>query len=228
MKPQNNSIMTTEFSFPRIGLLLKSEIARNYKIYLTLLLVQAGIFLLGALFGGVNGMIGANSLITTGNACIIVLMPFILYSHLFHTVKGVNTTMLPASQNEKFAVSLFQCIVLTPFVLLFFHWLLSTIGMLLTGVNEVMTHDSYFWEVISSQTICIWGVYFFKTKKFWKTVLTICCVSIALGIVGGIGLNVAFADAATRFARIMYVFFNLIVPVGLWAWAYIAMRRQQF
>ena len=36
MKPQNNSIMTTEFSFPRIGLLLKSEIARNYKIYLTL------------------------------------------------------------------------------------------------------------------------------------------------------------------------------------------------
>lgn len=252
--------MTTEFSFPRIGLILKSEIARNYKIYLTLLLVQAGIFLLGALFGGVNGMIGANSLITTGNACIIVLMPFILYSHLFHTVKGVNTTMLPASQNEKFAVSLFQCIVLTPFVLLFFHWLLSTIGMLLTGVNEVMTQpwelfvsrklhvnhglnmgffDSYFWEVISSQTVCIWGVYFFKTKKFWKTVLTICCVSIALGIVGGIGLNVAFdayeggmytffADAATRFARIMYVFFNLIVPVGLWVWAFCKYRKQQF
>ena len=122
--------------------------------------------------------------------------------------------------------------------------------MLLTGVNEVMTQpwalfvsrklhvnhglnmgffDSYFWEVIRSQTVCIWGVYFFKTKKFWKTVLTICCVSIALGIVGGIGLNYTFfADAATRFARIMYVFFNLIVPVGLWVWAFCKYRKQQF
>ena len=37
-----------------------------------------------------------------------------------------------------------------------------------------------------------------------------------------------FADAATRFARIMYVFFNLIVPVGLWVWAFCKYRKQQF
>ena len=113
MKPQNNSIMTTEFSFPRIGLILKSEIARNYKIYLTLLLVQAGIFLLGALFGGVNGMIGANSIITTSNACIIVLMPFILYSHLFQRNNSPGAS--PFGHKNLLRSSVFANIPLQPF-----------------------------------------------------------------------------------------------------------------
>ena len=252
--------MTTEFSFPRIGLLLKSEIARNYKLYLSLLAVQLGIYLLGMLFGGINGMIGAKSILTTFSLAVIIFLPFMLYKHLFHTTKGVNATMLPASQSEKFAVSMFQCLILIPFLLLFFSWLLSVIGLALTGVNEVMMQpwhvfgnktisintdfnlgffESRFWNVISMQAICIWGVYFFKTKKFWKTVLTFCCACIAIGIIGSIGIDAALksydggvytflAEAGTRFARILSVFFNIIVPVGLWVWAYIAMRRQQF
>lgn len=255
--------MTTEFSFARFGMLLKCELIRNYKTYLYLLLVQLGIYLLWGFFGGIDGLAGAKGIFLSYNAVIICIMPFLLYNTLFHSVKGVTSSMLPASQAEKFAVAMFQCIVIMPFLLMFSSWLLSAIGYALTGIEELMMRpweqfragifhinyngydlgffDSYYWTAIGSQAFALWGTYYFKTRKFWKTVLTFFCAGIALAIIGTTGINIAFdayaggfvsfledASVNIRLLRITDVMFTIILPVAFWVWSYIKMRRQQF
>lgn len=253
--------MKNDISLNRVGLLLRNEIIRNYKTYLTLPLVMVGLYLLAGLFNGLNGLNGVKGTFSVYIALITFFAPFMFYGDIFHTVKGVNFTMLPASQNEKFIVSFLQCVLTIPFGLLLTGLLLSLIGAGMTGKIDLIWNipdlfkpdhptvhfnwntlgffDSYIWSIIGAQSFTFWGIYFFKTRKLWKTFLTGCCLMVGLSILAISAVTVAvgyqesgyftiFSEEVPRFGLVMNVFATIVVPFALWIWAYLKMRRQQF
>lgn len=249
--------MKNEFNFKRFGMFLKTELSRNYKKYLLIYLIFLGIYLLAALFNGIDGMKNSISTLISFTGVITFFFPFILYPHLFHGVKGVAPALLPASQTEKFLACMLQCVVFFPFSAFLFIWILSLAGSGITGLSSLMMDwrpffcsssrwgffDADLWSMISSQAICIWGIFFFKNGKLWKTLLTICCAGILLSIFGlfGVCMSVGYhpnggfftisdPDHAVlhRVKIVLNILFGILLPIGLWLWGYAKMRRQQF
>ncbi len=180
---------------------------------------------------------------------LVFVAPFMMYKYLFNPVQGVSFTMLPASNVEKFAVMLIQCIVFVPILLITVPTLLNIIvciigntplNAILVSVKELL--DGYL-SLMIFQAIAVWGVIFFKQKKLWKTVLTILCLSVFLSIAGSIATFIYFSKHATvgqqgqvsMQAEGLNVFdmFDtgyIIVPLiilALYAWGYFRMLRQQ-
>lgn len=249
--------MNNIISLKRIGLLLCNEFRMHGRYYLILAAVLVGVYILGGMFGGLNGLVGASTTFTSYISLITVLLPFIAYKNLFHSVKGVTATLLPASNEEKYLTAFLLCAVIFPLGLIVIGWVLSLLGALLTGHNEVIWNigglfvdndraynafslgffDSYFWQVIACQSFTLWAVHFFKTQKFWKAFLTWCCIGFVLLVIGSIavlrvyqwngGMQFNFSGE-TRFEHILYVFISIVVPIGFWVWGYLKMRKQQF
>lgn len=251
--------MKTEINLHRLWLVIRNEWNRNCRTYLLLASILTGIYIMGGLVGGMNGLQRTLSTMVVFTTVVTFFTPFILYSHLFNGNKGVNPAMLPASQSEKFIACMIQCVIIVPIGLIFLTWVLSLIATLLTGFDDITFKfgrlfinnsdsiyplgffDSSFWGMISSQAICIWGVHFFKSGKLWKTLLTICAVGIALSLIGITGIlhawNLAYMDnggelyvslGSERFRWIVNIFICIFVPILLWIWAFLKMRKQQF
>lgn len=103
--------------------------------------------------------------------------------------------------------------------------------------------DSFFWSVISAQSFTIWGVCFFKNSKFWRTMLTGFCAIMVVSILGSAyGLSLFFNHQGVgyeshltlngavieRLSMIATVFVQICLPILLWAWSFLKIRRQQF
>lgn len=241
---------THEFSIQRFGLLLKSEIDRNRKEILIFIGLILGLYLISPIN---DGTFSTDSF-TAYIGFATLALPFVLYKNLFHNTKGLAWGMLPASQTEKFLVLFVICTLAVPIGMLVFAWFVSLIGLGLTGRPEMMfdfwrlftSHsrlgffDSYIWEIIGMQSIAIWGVCFFKSGKFWKTVLASMCAGLALVIVvsiygirlhhSGLLFNDFYLEepVTTRLALIGDIFCSIVLPVLLWAWSFLKIRRQQF
>lgn len=235
-----------EFSIQRFGLLLKSELTRNLKEILILTGCILGLYIISPIGDGRL----SNGSFLPYIGFVVFILPFLLYKDLFHPVKGVTFGLLPVSQTEKF-LSLFTiCTIIVPIGMLVFAWFVSLIGVGLTGDSLMMFNlpgqfvsheplgffDSFFWTAIGAQSIAIWGVCFFKSRKFWKTVLTLMCAALALVIIAGLyscghdwSTNCYIdIESGTRIALIADVFATIVVPVALWVWSFLKLRRQQF
>lgn len=237
---------TNEFSIQRFGLLLKSELTRNLKDILIITGAILGLYIISPIG---DGRLSNNSFVPY-IGFVVCILPFLLYKNLFHTTKGVTFGLLPASQTEKFLVIFSICTLIVPIGMLFFAWFVSLIGVGLTGDSLMMFNlpgqfvsheplgffDSFFWTAIGAQSISIWGVCFFKSRKFWKTVLTLMCAALALVIIAGLyscghdwSTNCYIdIESGTRIALIADVFATIVVPVALWVWSFLKLRRQQF
>ncbi|MCM1531512.1 MAG: hypothetical protein NC048_02390 [Bacteroides sp.] len=241
---------TSEFSISRFGMLLKSELQRNLKDILILTGVILGLYLLSPMG---DGHLSTSPFIPYIGFAAFAL-PFFFYKHLFHTTKGVAFGQLPASQTEKFLSIFCICTIIVPIAMLVFSWIVSLAGVGLTGRSEMMFDllgcftsrsrlgffDSTFWSIVGMQSVSVWGVCFFKSGKFGKTLLSLLCVSVAgMILVSMYGYSLHHSGAlmngfyieeftATRLAIIFDVFISIVVPVGLWAWSFFKIRRQQF
>ncbi|MCM1169443.1 MAG: hypothetical protein NC324_05850 [Bacteroides sp.] len=241
---------TSEFSISRFGMLLKSELQRNLKEIMIFIGVILGLYLISPIN---DGHLSTGSF-TFYIGIISFALPFVLYKNLFHPTKGVAFGQLPASQTEKFLTILCICAIIVPTGMLLFAWIVSLVGVGLTGRSEMMfdllgcftSHDrlgffdSYFWSVTGMQSIAIWGVCFFKSGKFGKTILALLVAVLIMTIIvsiygyslhlSGMTLNGFYVEefTATRLATISDVFLTIVVPVVLWAWSFFKIRRQQF
>lgn len=236
---------THEFSIQRFGLLLQSELRKNLKGILIFIGIILGIYLISPID---DGQFSTNTFLPYIGTIIYVL-PFVFYKTLFHPTKGIAFGMLPASQSEKFLVMFILCALMMPVGMLVFAWLVSLIGVGLTGhihemfnlLEQFTSHEklgffnSNFWLMISAQSLSIWGVCFFKSNKLWKTILSAFCVMLGLTIILSIyGFNrhtilVQLDDpTASRLALIFSVFVSIVLPIGLWIWGFFQIRRQQF
>ncbi len=249
--------MNNIISLRRIGLLLRNEFSKNGRSYLILASALVGLYILSGVFEGPAGLQGiASSGFTMYISIVTIMLPFATYNNLFHPVKGLNAPLLPASNEEKYLTAFLQCAVAFPLGMILLAWILTLLGALLTGHNEVIWNignlfvdsdsasssfslgffDSDFWKIIACQSFTLWAVHFFKSRKFWKAFLTWVCVSVSLLIIGSIAMvrllkykNMSYDFVgSTRFEHILYVFITIIVPLGLWIWGYLKMKRQQF
>lgn len=248
--------MNNIISLRRVGLLLCNEFRRNGKTYLIFIAILAGMYILAGIFGGIVALEGITGSFRQYIAALTLLLPFVIYKDLFHPVKGLNFTLLPASNEEKYLTAFLQCAVIFPLGMIIIFWVLTLLSALLTGHNELIWNvgylfvdndvrlnsfslgffDSWFWQIVACQSFSLWAVHFFKTKKFWRAVLTWFCICFVILTIASItafriihsnGMGFDFAGN-TRFAHILHIFFSLILPVGFWAWGYGKMRRQQF
>lgn len=235
---------THEFSLQRFGSLLKSELRRNLKDCLFFTGIILGIYLISPINDGVF----STDVFLPYIGIIVFLLPFLLYRNLFHPTKGVAFGMLPASQTEKFLVMFVLCALILPLGMLLFAWLVSLIGVGLTGHADEMfrllerftSHErlgffeSDFWGIIGAQSLAIWGTCFFRSKKLGKTLLyalcAVCAVAILFGIYGinHIALWSVEDPVLDRIAWIGSIGISIVLPVALWVWAFLKMRRQQF
>lgn len=250
--------MNNIISLKRVGWLLRNEFRRNGRPYILFVSVFAGIYILGGIFGGVTALHHAPNSFTPYIAAVTLLLPFGIYKDLFHPVKGLNFTLLPASNEEKYLTAFLQCAVIFPLGMILSGLILTLLSALLTGHNELIWNvgylfvdnevrlnsfslgffDSWFWQIVACQSFCLWAVHFFKTQKFWKAVLTwfcICFVILTIGSIAAFRIFIWQADGMgfdfigdTRFAHILHIFFSIVLPVGFWAWGYVKMRKQQF
>lgn len=236
---------TREFSIQRFGLLLKSELLRNLKDSLIFIGIILGLYLISP----INDGRFSTQVFLPYIGILSCILPFLFYKNLFHPTKGVTFGMLPASQTEKFLVLFTLCALILPLGMLVFAWLVSLIGVGLTGHTNMMFNlleqftsndmlgffNSNFWMIITAQSVAVWGVCFFKSKKFGKTVASTISVMTALTLIFSLyGLNRhAFLmnleePAITRIALIILIAVSIVLPIALWVWAFFKMRRQQF
>lgn len=252
--------MKTSISPEHIWRLMKNNAAQNAKQLKVVFLLVPIFYGLHVLFGGMEGLRHVADSILAYIGAASVFVPFVLYKDLFHPAKGTGYGMLPASQEEKYLSSFAICVLAVPLALILLAWILSLIGAALTGESSVMLDlpglfwsnrtvadewdfgffDSFYWETIAIQSISFWGVYFFKTRKLSKTVLTFGCACLGLLLLFSIGawsfsshyydegLRLYMDKVGYRTALVTDIFFNILVPVGLWTWAYLKMKRQQF
>ena len=237
-----------EFSIQRFGLLLKTELRRNQKgilIFIGMILALYAISPLG------DGLFSTGSFMPYIGT-IAFTLPFVFYKNLFNSLRGVTLGMLPASQSEKFLVMFVLCTLVVPLGMLVFAWIVSLIGVGLTGSVDMMFDflgqfkstmhlgffDSTFWSIIAIQSISIWGVCFFKSKKAGKTLLSIIGFMVFITMVGSLyGIShVRFGRFPlymedyniNRIAYITDVLLSVVLPVALWVWGFFKIRRQQY
>ncbi len=252
--------MKTSISPEHIWRLMKNNAAQNAKQLKVVFLLVPILYGLHVLFGGMEGLRNVSESILTYIGIVSVLTPFGLYKNLFHPIKGTGYGMLPASQEEKYLSSFAICVLALPLALILLAWILSLIGAALTGASSVILDlpglfwsnrtvadewnfgffASFYWKIVAMQSIAFWGIYFFKTRKAGKTILTFCCVCLGLATLLSIsacsfsanyyydGLRIYMKDVSRHFTIVTSIFFDILVPVGLWTWAYLKMKRQQF
>lgn len=192
------------------------------------------------LFGLLDQRVGSNSFTVSG--IIMLIAPFILYKNLYHSVRGVSYTMLPASNFEKWLACWTQCVVILPLVL----WIVWAILRLITNLiypseftefMNVRTSFSSYWDMIAGQSLSILAVMMFRRHK-WQRLIGILFVIAILGTLLGISwmktmnqmdesyLTTAWSTAPwlTRYTEIVI---SLIFPFGLWLISFFKLEEQE-
>ncbi|MEG1497871.1 MAG: hypothetical protein RRX93_00375 [Bacteroidales bacterium] len=236
--------------------ILTNDIVNNYKKGLLYLLVLTVLYLL-ALIKGRNSVDGMQIVLYIMVLFFCIVSPFDFYAHLFDKIKGVTYSMRSGSNLEKFLSAWCVSAILLPAFLFFGLWLLSVVGSLVydstlllsikdlfIGEGNFSIHifgkanffESTYWLILSCQSIALWGVFFFKTKKVFKTIISLCCVGIALTIIMFfLARNISMGSFVDEIVmqwggKWEYVLdvLNITFPFIMWTWAYYKLRKQQF
>jgi hypothetical protein len=254
--------MKNYIDFARLGKLFLMEIRLHRKMYLILMsIIFAVVALKIATAFALEMPFVANVSWLNG---LIVLTPFLLYHFVYHQTNGLAYAMLPATSLEKIFSAWIQCVVIAPTLLMipvlllgiFFDIsitsisVLSALGEKTTSVFSVSFSDYLF--IISVQSLAFWGVFWFKHKKFAKTVLTLALIGLSIAIISGIIVKMlSYFDVSHETVRAVItgnreglILFNtfvipysslktlrylgyLIVPILPWTLAFFKFRRTQ-
>jgi len=107
-------------------------------------------------------------------AFLIIIAPFMLYNDVFHKIKGVNYTMLPASNLEKWIAFWFQNVIVVPLIIGALWLILSGLEYALFGRPIDINIDKeacsfYLLVVLGMQGIAMIGTVSFRRLKWLKT-----------------------------------------------------------
>lgn len=185
--------------------------------------------------------VGSNSFESI-TSIIILIAPFILYKNLYHSVKGVSYTMLPASNFEKWLACWTQCVVILPLILLIVWAILRILTGLLhpsefTEFINIKASFSSYWDTIAGQSLTITAVMMFRRQK-WQKLIGVLFVMAFIGTILGISwmgamnqMNAGFTptdwSTAPWIVRYAEVVISLIFPFGLWLVSFFKLEEQE-
>ncbi len=185
--------------------------------------------------------VGSNSFESI-SSIILLIAPFILYKNLYHSVRGVSYTMLPASNFEKWLACWTQCVIILPILLLIVWAILRIITGLLypsefTEFINIKASFSSYWDTIAGQSLSIAAVMMFRRKK-WQKLIGVLFVMAFVGTILGISwmgamnqMNEGFMSnnwsTAPWIIRYAEVVISLIFPFGLWLVSFFKLEEQE-
>jgi len=225
--------MNTPFNLSRYARLVAAETQQFRKHYLYF---GATVILLALLNQHVE-----NNAFSAISVIILLIAPFIFYNHVYHSVKGVMYTMLPASNAEKMAACWTQCVIILPLFLWIIWFILRVINHVVhpedvsSFINVNATISNY-WNAISAQSVAIFAVMAFRRRK-WQTLIAILFVIAIIGTIIGISWLHAFQQYSENlpfewttkpwvfhYAEIILI---LIFPFGFWLVSYFKLEEQE-
>ena len=169
---------------------------------------------------------------------LIFIVPFLLYNFVYHPTKSLTYTMLPVSWVEKFVSAWVQCVIVVPMLIFGFSLLVAFVGDLAGAqisyhaVNMKTFLTKYYLPTIGIQAVAFWGVFWFKSMKAQKTILTI--VLAVIGLLLFLHLTGQYNTVFTSFvlARVHshkfgYEIFGYSLMVLLWGLACFKFPRTQ-
>lgn len=254
---QKNNFMEKIININRFAKVVKNEIIINSKKYLTLFGIALIPFIVALIFSFFTYFsVGIFSYVTfVGVICVFA--PFMLYKNLFHRIKGVHYTMLPAKNSEKFLSMMVQNLFIIPlllYIIVFVCMLFlgdvydeSRASILLQAIfctpKNIIGENSFFysayWNTITFQSIAIWGVTFFRSHKVRKTLIVFLSLGFLISIIFMIiVLIMAKMGHSTNLNGLSFVFskeivnttvhiISIVFPFVMWFWSYYKFTRQQ-
>lgn len=172
---------------------------------------------------------------------ILLIAPFIFYNHVFHSVKGVMYTMLPASNAEKMSACLTQCVIILP-VFLWIIWAILRIinhivyPMDMSPFINLKSTLSNYWDTIAAQSLSIVAVMAFRRKK-WQKLISILFIIAIIGTIIGVSWLNAFQQYSNNLPfewttkpwvfHYAEIIFMLIFPFGFWIVSYFKLEEQE-
>jgi hypothetical protein len=177
---------------------------------------------------------------------LFIIAPFLLYGNVFHRIKGVNYTLLPASNFEKWLAFWFQNVIIVPFILGLFWLTMSGLEYLLFGRPISMyigTHEiqTLLVGVLGMQAVAMVGTMAFRRLKWMKTFGVIFLLQVVTLIITNllmyrfdlktfiIEIQMANLDPHAYSWLIDYikVVAYIIFPFGLWLVSFFKLQEQE-
>jgi len=183
----------------------------------------------------------------------ITLMPFIFYNNVYHRLKGVNYTMLPASNFEKWLAFWLQCMVIVPLMASILWAMVAGLtswtgtafhaGSSVSWLNRQNAWSIYL-GMISTQSIAMLGVMAFRRLKWLKTTSVMLGVGVVISLIvsllGGIygvhgshSFNFAFMSndfnitvEGFKWGTYFEIVTYIIFPFGMWLASFFKLQEQ--
>jgi hypothetical protein len=107
-------------------------------------------------------------------AVLVVLAPYVMYNDVYHKIKGVNYSMTPASNLEKWLAFWLQCVVIVPLLLGMLWLVIEGLDMaLFPATHRPMMDIAVICKttmlIICIQSVSMLGVMSFRRLKWLKT-----------------------------------------------------------
>lgn len=177
---------------------------------------------------------------------LMIISPFMLYNDVFHKIKGVNYSMLPASNFEKWLAFWFQNVIVVPLII-------GTLWLILWGLEfalfgrpidiHIGTNEwhAYFIGVLGGQAIAMIGTMSFRRLKWLKTLGAIFILQVTFGLLTNLlvyqfdlksfimEVQMANIEPSTTSWLIDYikVVAHIIFPFGLWLVSFFKLQEQE-
>ena len=235
--------MNEIFDFQRLFRVIKAETFAFRRHYLFYLIFAAAY----ALSTYLVNRTGFHPDVFAGlGAFLLIISPFILYNDVFHKIKGVNYTMLPASNLEKWIAFWFQNVIVVPLILLILWLILSGLELLLFGRPiEIPFHSKEMYGMVAgifgAQSIAMVGTMSFRRLKWLKTLGAIFIMQVAFLIITNLLMyqfdlksfiiEIQWANIAPHFYSWLIDYIKIVIyvifPFGLWLVSFFKLQEQE-
>jgi hypothetical protein len=179
-------------------------------------------------------------------AFLIAISPFMLYNDVFHKIKGVNYTMLPASNLEKWMAFWFQNVIIVPLIIGLLWLILSGMEFALFGrpIDIYIGEEglsTYLIGILGMQGVAMIGTMSFRQLKWLKTLGAIFVLQVISLIISRLllyqfdlksfiiemqAVNLAPDTHGWLFDYIKIVAYA-IFPFGLWLVSFFKLQEQE-
>jgi len=235
--------MNEIFNFKRFLMIVKAETFSFRKHYFFFVIFAAA-------YAATVFLIGRSSFKPEGFAplgiILIIITPFILYKDVYHKIRGVNYTMLPASNVEKWIAFWVQCVVIVPLIIGASWLFLQGLEFILFHVPIDLISD---WRQIRKvivgiyglQSIAMMGVMSFSRLKVLKTFGFLFLIQVITLIISSFFVHqFNFEDIILQskisnfyithswwFMDYLKAVVYIVFPLGLWLTSFFKLQEQE-
>jgi hypothetical protein len=177
---------------------------------------------------------------------LIIISPFMLYNDVFHKIKGVNYTMLPASNLEKWLAFWFQNVIVVPLIIGGLWLIMAGLEFFFFG-HSIELHVGtgeirlFLLGILGGQAISMIGTMSFRRLKWLKTLGAIFILQVVFGILTNLLvyqfdlksfiIEVQTANLApgsfSWLIDYIKVIAHIIFPFGLWLVSFFKLQEQE-